>query len=93
MKNFTIFITLLFVAAGLKAQDIIVLNSGESIKSKITEVLTFNIKYKKSDSLAGPEYSVKKSNVFVILYENGQKEIITPPPPKRKKNPEKKTNS
>lgn len=46
MKNFTIFITLLFVASGLKAQDIIVLNSGESIQSKITEVLSFNIKYK-----------------------------------------------
>lgn len=80
MKKFAIFITLLFVAAGVKAQDVIVLNSGKSIKSKITAVLSFSIEYKEFDSLAGPAYSVNKSDVFVIIFKNGKKEIITPPP-------------
>jgi len=78
MKRFAVFISLLFVASGVKAQDFIVLNSGTSIKSKITEIQAFTIEFKKFDSLAGPLYSVNKDAVFAILYENGKKEIISP---------------
>ena len=60
------------------AQDFIVLKTGEEIKSKVTEITSNEIKYKKFDNLEGPAYSVNKSTVFMIKYKNGTKDIINP---------------
>ncbi|MFA5781369.1 MAG: hypothetical protein WC868_03770 [Bacteroidales bacterium] len=57
--------------------DNIVLKNGEEIKAKVTEITTDEIKYKKCDNLTGPSYSIKKSEVFMIRYSNGTKDIIT----------------
>lgn len=60
----------------VEAQDIIILRSGEEIASRVEEVGTEVIKYKKFDNLAGPTYSIKKSDVFMIRYESGSKDVF-----------------
>lgn len=58
--------------------DNIVLKNGDEIKAKVTEITTDEIKYHKCDNLTGPLYTMKKSDVFMIKYANGTKDIITP---------------
>ena len=60
------------------AQDLITLTSGDDIKVKVLEVNVDLIKYKKHDNPDGPSYTIPRSDVFVIRYENGTKDIINP---------------
>lgn len=59
-----------------KAQDIIIKNDKTEIKAKVLELTEDVIKYRKFEVLDGPIYSIKKSDVFMILYKNGIKEYI-----------------
>lgn len=73
------FILLLFVAlsaSALSAQDHIILKNGNTMEAKVTEIQSAGIKYKRVDNLNGPVYALPKSEVFMILYENGTKEVI-----------------
>ena len=74
-----IFITIILVSASIvtniaRAQDIIVLKNGSVIKSKVQEITTNEIKYKKISNLSGPLFIVDKSEVFSINFENGMVE-------------------
>jgi hypothetical protein len=71
---FSVLIILPFMKAW--GQDVIIKKTGEEIKAKVTEILDMDIKYKKFDNLGGPVYSIKKSEVVLIIYENGSKEVI-----------------
>jgi hypothetical protein len=57
-------------------QDIIVQKNGEEIKSRVEQVLDTEIKYRKADNLNGPLYTIKKTEVFMIKYENGSKDVF-----------------
>lgn len=59
------------------AQDIIFLKNGEEIKSKVKEVKEQEISYLKFENLDGPVYTIAKSTVLMIKYENGQKDIFS----------------
>lgn len=59
------------------AQDVIVLKNGDEIKSKVVEITPTEIKYKKFDNLEGPTIVILKSDVFMIKYANGTKEVMT----------------
>lgn len=61
----------------LRAQDVIILKTGDEIKSKVSEIGTTEIKYKKFDNLNGPVISILKSDVFMIKYENGTKDVFS----------------
>ena len=63
--------TLFLLVASLKAQDLIVKTDGTIIKGKISEITDDAVKYKKADNLDGPLYSIAKSSVSAINYENG----------------------
>ena len=67
---------MLIVSSTVLGQDVILLKDGSEIKAKVTEIGVQEIKYKKFDNLEGPVYTLKKSDVFMITYENGQKEVI-----------------
>jgi hypothetical protein len=58
------------------SQDIITKKSGEDIQSKILEVSTTEVKYKKFDNQIGPTFSISKSDILMIRYENGSKDIF-----------------
>jgi opacity protein-like surface antigen len=59
------------------AQDVITKKSGEDIKAKISEITTTQIKYYRFDNLKGPIYSIDKSEVLMIRYANGTKDIFS----------------
>ena len=74
MKKVLFFGILLSVAIATRAQDIIVLHDGSTILSKVLEVNSDNIKYKKFSNLTGPTYTINKSELLSINYENGEKD-------------------
>lgn len=59
------------------AQDIIVKQNGEEIKSKILEITSETIKYKEFEFQDGPIRNINISDVFMVIYENGKRETFT----------------
>ena len=66
----------------LNAQDVITKRNGDDIEAKVLEVLDSEIKYKKFNFLDGPTYTEKKSEILLIRYENGSKDIFVEEPKK-----------
>jgi hypothetical protein len=60
------------------SQDIIVKRNGDQIKSKITRITSENIVYKDFDFQEGPDRVARNRDVFMVIYESGRREIITP---------------
>lgn len=56
--------------------DVMILKTGEEISCKVTEITLNEVKYKKCDNLNGPTISIRKSDVFIIKYSNGTKDIL-----------------
>ncbi|MDR1562590.1 MAG: porin family protein [Dysgonamonadaceae bacterium] len=75
-KVFSFLIALVIMSACVKAQDIITKRNGDEIKAKVTEVGTTEIKYKRSGNETGPTYTLPKSEIFMVKYENGEKDIF-----------------
>lgn len=65
---------LLCIAGMAIAQDVIVMKDQSTIMSKVLEITSTEIKYKKWDNQDGPLYSVSRSEVMSINYENGEVE-------------------
>ena len=59
------------------AQDIIVKQNGDEIKSKILEITSETIKYKEFEFQDGPTRNINISDVFMVIYENGKREKFT----------------
>jgi len=71
-----IFSSITLLITKVNAQDIIIKNDKAEIKSKVIELTSTTIKYKKWENQDGPLYNIEKTEVFMILYANGQREII-----------------
>ncbi len=72
---FTVFMLLL--AYYSQAQDVLIKTDKSEINAKVIEITGSDIKYKKWENLEGPIYNIGKSAVFMIIYANGQREIIS----------------
>ena len=59
-----------------KAQDKIYFHNGDGIFAKVIEVNDTEIKYKAHDNLSGPLHIILRSDVRLISYENGIKEVF-----------------
>ena len=77
MKKLLSAIIVIVAALQLNAQDVIYLTNGDEVKAKVEEITETQIKYKQWDNQTGPLRSFSISNVFMIIYENGQKEVFT----------------
>ena len=75
MKKLTLLLFLFFIVVAANAQDKIVKTNGETIKCKIIEVGTSEIKYIPADNLTGPSYSIAREKVAKIEIERAQQEI------------------
>ncbi|MEI8137415.1 MAG: DUF4190 domain-containing protein [Bacteroidota bacterium] len=73
--------------------DAITLKNGEEISAKILEITPIEIKYKKCNMQDGPMYIVKKTDVFMIKYSNGSKEVFKDEPESRSTNSNPNSNS
>lgn len=69
-------IMFIMTSTAICAQDVIVKKDGSTILSKVLEIESTNIKYKKFSNLNGPVYNINKSEVFSINYENGEKDVF-----------------
>ena len=58
----------------VKAQDTIVQQNQKLIVAKISEINENNIVYKRFNNLSGPTYTITKSEVLEVLFENGTSE-------------------
>ncbi len=59
------------------SQDVITKKSGEDIQAKILEVAQNEIKYKKFDNQNGPSFSIAKSDILIVRYQNGTKDVFS----------------
>lgn len=73
MKKCLLFFAFAY-SVSIYAQDIIVKKDGSTILSKVLEINTSDVKYKKSSNLNGPIYTIKISEIMSINYENGEKD-------------------
>lgn len=76
MKRFLFFL-LWLSATCVSAQDVIVKKDGSTIISKVIEIGTTEVKYKKFSNQDGPTYSILKSEIRAINYKNGEKETFS----------------
>jgi hypothetical protein len=73
-KVFVLFALILFGSA-LYAQDIITKTDGTDIQAKVTEVGDSQVTYKKYSNLEGPTYKINISDILMITYQNGEREM------------------
>ncbi|MBI4945072.1 MAG: hypothetical protein HY840_01575 [Bacteroidetes bacterium] len=69
--KYTSFLFLLFSAFVLNAQDIIYKNDKTKIDAKVLEIGTENVKYKPTANPDGPVYTINKSEIATIVFQNG----------------------
>ena len=81
MKKFLLGVMVLMGTALVSsAQDVITTRSGEDIQAKVLEVSPILIRYKRFSNLDGPTYSIDTSQIVMIRYENGEKDIFESAP-------------
>lgn len=64
-------VSILLINGNGFSQDILTYKNGSEVKVKVTEVTQLEVKFKRYDNVDGPLYTVLKSDVLMIQYENG----------------------
>ena len=78
MQRTFLFVAVFFVnIVNTLAQDVITLKNGDEIQALVQEIGDVDIKYKKIENQQGPNYTLKKSEIFMIKYANGSKDVFT----------------
>lgn len=75
MRKIILILSLLLSCSAM-AQDVILKQNGEEIQCKLIEVGTEQIKYKKWSNQNGPTFVEERDDVFMIKYENGEKDVF-----------------
>jgi|WetSurMetagenome_2_1015567.scaffolds.fasta_scaffold14827_3 hypothetical protein len=76
MKQLYLIFILLMMFPLLYSQDIITKRNGDQIKVKVIEINSETIKYKDFDFQDGPLRNIKISEVLLINYQNGSKDVF-----------------
>ena len=71
----------------VSTQDVIITKKAEKIMAKITEIDIDVVKYKRYDYQEGPTYTIKKSDIASIIYQNGKVEVFEQSKEEVKNNP------
>ncbi|NQW77703.1 MAG: hypothetical protein HQ449_00150 [Chitinophagaceae bacterium] len=58
------------------SQDVLTKKSGDDILAKVLEVTSTEVKYKKFDNQSGPIFTILKSELLMVRYENGTKDLF-----------------
>lgn len=62
--------------------DVIIFRDGTELRTRIIEVGTSEVRYKRCDNPSGPLYVSRKADLFMLRYSNGMKELIKEEAPK-----------
>ncbi len=76
MKKIIILFFIFTSALTVSAQDVIVKKDGSTVLSKVIEIGITEVRYKKWNNQNGPNYTILKSDIQAINYENGEKETF-----------------
>lgn len=78
LRLFSLFtcMILLGMNTNLFSQDVIFLSNGNEINAKVIKIGDSEIEYKKWNNQEGPTYNEKTSNIFLIKYQNGEKDYF-----------------
>lgn len=60
----------------IECGDEIIFRTGDRVMARVLSVGIGDITYKRCDNLTGPTYTQKKSEVFMIEYNNGTKDVF-----------------
>lgn len=71
--------------------DVLVFKDGSEIRVRILDINLTEVKYKKCDSPDGPNYVNRKSELFMVRYADGRREVLRTESPEPMKTPVKKT--
>ncbi len=71
---------LALLAGPARAQDLLTKRNGDEIAVKVVEITPAEVKYRRTDNPDGPLISVWRSDVFMVRYANGTKEVFNPAP-------------
>lgn len=66
----------IFITNPVFSQDIIVKKDGTTIRAKILEVNTSDVKFLKETNINGPTYTLLISDLLSINYENGDRDTF-----------------
>jgi len=72
----------------LRGQDTLYFNSKNKLTVQLLEINPENLKYKRSDNLTGPIYTINKSEISHVVYKNGVKESFETKLPEKPKETE-----
>lgn len=77
IKYLHVLALLCLISAQAAAQDIITKKTGEGIKAKVVEITPTEVKFKRFENLDGPMYTLAKTDLLMVKYENNTEEIFT----------------
>jgi len=75
-KIIILLVAAVMTATSLSAQDLITKKDGTDIQAKILEVNKTELKYKRWDNQDGPTFTIDKSDVLLVRYQNGTNEVF-----------------
>jgi len=76
MKVVTLFILSVIFSFSAFSQDTLYTIKGKTINGKVFEITQHEIKYKSDVNSEGPLYVIDKSEIVLIQYRNGTKEVF-----------------
>ncbi len=76
MKRVLFVTALMLFGMAAAAQDVITTKDGDDIQAKVIEITETDVMYKKYSNLNGPTYILSKSDILIVRYENGEKEVF-----------------
>lgn len=76
LKNIVVLVGLLFLGINVYSQDILIKKNGDELEVKVTKISDVEVEYKKWSNQEGPSYVLPKSDVFMIKYKNGDKDVF-----------------
>ncbi len=65
-----------FTVYSATAQDTIVFKNYDSVLAKVTEVTPNSVSYKRWGNIDGPVYTINRTDIASINYQNGQKDVF-----------------
>ncbi|MBH8559730.1 hypothetical protein [Hymenobacter negativus] len=75
-----LFSLLVLLAGPAHAQDFLTKRNGDEVAVKVVEITPAEVKYRRADNPDGPLISIWRTDVFMIRYANGTKEVLNAAP-------------
>lgn len=76
IMKFVLLIGVVMAAQGAYGQDIMIQKNGDELQVKVLKISRTEVEYKKWSNPDGPSYTIPKGDIFMIKYQNGDKDVF-----------------